>query len=80
MLYRGKVEIQCEIKSWLFLTEVVQSNIYKSRAVGVTTEVGLTTDRDLAETPCLRKRRPLYLRDTGRHVVRATIQQYIYTC
>ena len=26
------------------LTEVVQSNKYKSRAVGVTSEVGLTTD------------------------------------
>ena len=37
------------------LTQVVQSNkYYKSRVVGVTSEVGLTTDRDLAEPLCLR--------------------------
>ena len=36
-------------------TKVVQSNkYYKSRVVGVTSEVGLTTDQDLAELPCLR--------------------------
>ena len=34
---------------------MVQSNkYYKSRTVGVTSEVGLTTDRDLAEVSCLR--------------------------
>ena len=37
------------------LTQMVQSNKYiKSRAVGVTFEVGLTTDRDLAELLWLR--------------------------
>ena len=37
------------------LTEVVQSNkYYKSRAVGITSEVGLTTDQNLAERLCLR--------------------------
>ena len=35
---------------------MVQSNkYYKSRTVGVTSEVDLTTDRDLAEPLCLRK-------------------------
>ena len=35
--------------------EVVQSNkYYKSRAVGVISEVGLTTDPNLAEPTCLR--------------------------
>ena len=35
---------------------MVQSNIYyKSRAVGVTSEVGLTTDGDLAELYVLKK-------------------------
>ena len=53
LLYRGKEEIQSEIKS--YLTEVVQSNkYYKHRVVGVTSEVSLTTDRDLAERSCLR--------------------------
>ena len=34
---------------------MVEANkYYKSRAVGVTSEVGLTTDRDLAEPMCLR--------------------------
>ena len=37
------------------LTEVVQSDkYYKSRAVGVTSEVGLTTDRDLSVPMCLK--------------------------
>ena len=57
------------------LTPVVQSNkYYKSRAIGVTSEVGLTTDRDLAEYPCLWNTTSFYIRDTGSHVVRATIQ------
>ena len=51
---------------------MVQSNkYYKSHAVGVTSEVGLTTDWD-QETQCL-----LFFRDTGSHVVWATIQQYV---
>ena len=34
------------------LTEVVQSNkYYKSRTIDVTSEVGLTTDRDFSVTP-----------------------------
>ena len=37
----------------------VQAN--KSRAEGVTCEVGLTTDRDLAEHPCLRNTTSLLL-------------------
>ena len=38
------------------LTEVVQSNKYhKSCAVGVMSEVGLTTDRDLSVLPVLKK-------------------------
>ena len=37
------------------LTEVVQSDkYYKSRAVGVTSEAGLTTDRDLSVATCSR--------------------------
>ena len=50
---------------------MVQSNKYhKSRAVGVTSEGGLTTDRVLAETPCLRNMMFfLYLHNTGSHVV-----------
>ena len=37
------------------LTEVVQSNkYYKSRVVGVMSEIVLTTDQDLAEPLCLR--------------------------
>ena len=41
--------------------EVVQSNkYYKSRAVSVTSEVGLTTDRDLAEPTCLRNTMSFY--------------------
>ena len=51
-----------------------QSDKYhKSRAVGVTPEVGLTTDRDLSVPTCFRN--TIYLRDTGSHVVRATIQK-----
>ena len=45
---------------------VQSNNYYKSRAVDVTSDVGLITDREL---------RLLYLRDIGSHVVRATIQQ-----
>ena len=50
-----------------------RSTLYKSRAVGVTSEVGLTVIfqyRRGKET-----RRFLYIRDTGSHMVRATIQQ-----
>ena len=44
MLYHGKEEIHGEIINYL-LTEVVQSNkYYKSRAVGVISEVGLITN------------------------------------
>ena len=53
---------------------MVQSNkYYKSRVVGVTSKVGLTTDRD-QET-----QRLLFFQDTGSHVVPATIQQYLKT-
>ena len=42
-------------KRYTVKTEVVQSNkYYKSHAVGVTSKVDLTTDRDLAEHSCLR--------------------------
>ena len=54
LLYCGKEEIHSEVKSNYLSTEVVQSNKYKSRAVGVTSKVGLTTDQDLAEPLCLR--------------------------
>ena len=54
LLYRGKEEIHSETVNCLS-TEVIQSNkYYKSRAVGVTSEVGLTSDQDFAETLCLR--------------------------
>ena len=47
---------------------MVQINkYYKSRAVGVTFEVGLTINRDLAEPSCLRNMRFLYVHDTGSH-------------
>ena len=46
--------------NYLF-TEVIQSNkYYKSRVVGVTSEVGLTTDRDLAEPLVLKKHDVFY--------------------
>ena len=55
LLYRGKEEIHSENRVNYLSNEVVQSNrYYKSCAVGVTSEVGLTTDRDLAEPWCLR--------------------------
>ena len=48
VLYCCKEEIHCEIKSYL-LTVVVQFNkYYKPRAIGVTSEVGLNTERDLS--------------------------------
>ena len=67
LLYRGKEEIHSEIVNYL-LTELVQSNKYKSHAVGVTSRVGLTTDWD-------QETRLLYLRDIGNHIVWTTIQQ-----
>ena len=67
MLYPSKEEIHSEIVNYL-LTEVVQSNeYYKSRAVGVTSKVSLTTDQD-QETGHL-----LFLWNTGSHMVRDTI-------
>ena len=56
---------------------MVQSNkYYKSRAVGVTSEVGLITDRDLAELWRAKETRHLlYFHNTGSHVVWTTIQQ-----
>ena len=69
-LYRVKEEIHCEIEVNYLLTKVVQFNkYYKSRAVGVTSEVGLTTDRDLAEPSCLRNTKsfipPWYRKSRG---------------
>ena len=66
LLYRAKEEIHGEIVNYL-LTEVVQSNKFESCAVGVTSEVGLTTDRN-QEIQCL-----LFLQNIRSHVVRATI-------
>ena len=61
LLYRGKEEIHSETVNYL-LTEVVQSNkYYKSRAVSVTSEVGLTTHRDLAEVSVLKKHDVFYI-------------------
>ena len=54
LLYHGKEEIKSEIVNYLS-TEVIQSNkYYKSSAVGVTSEVGLTTGQDLLVSTCLR--------------------------
>ena len=54
LLYQGKEKIHSEIVNYS-LTEVVQSDkYYKSHAIGVTSEVGLATDRDLSELMCLR--------------------------
>ena len=40
---------------------MVQSNtFYKSRTVGVTSEIGLTTDRDLAQLSVLKKHDVFY--------------------
>ena len=53
-----------------------QSNkYYKSHAVGVTSEVGLTTDRDLSELSL--SLLLLYFRDTGSHVLRASVQHIV---
>ena len=74
MLYHNKKEIHSEIVNYL-LTEVVQSNkYYKSHTVGVMSEVGLITDRDLSVLIVLKKQCLLFLQDTGSHVVRATIR------
>ena len=64
---------------------MVQSDsYYKSRAVGVTSEIGLTTDRRPSRGVSLllfllprdwETWRLLYFRDTGSHVVRAIIQK-----
>ena len=55
------------------LTEVVQSDkYYKSRAEGVTSEVRLTTDQDLAERPVLKKHDVFYTSA----IPEATIQQF----
>ena len=52
VLYHGKEEIHSEIVNYLWI-EVVQSNkYYKSCAVSVTSEVGLTTNRDLSLLTC----------------------------
>ena len=60
MLFRSKKEIHCEIVSYLF-TEVVQSNkYYKFCAVGVTSEVGLTIDRNLSVLTVLKKHDIIY--------------------
>ena len=46
--------------------------------MSVTSEVGLSTNRDLAELSVLKKtQRLLFLRDTGSHVVRTTMQQIV---
>ena len=59
------------------LTEVVQSNkYYKSRAVGVTSEVGLTTSEILQNNRAQETRRLLYLRDTRSHAVHYTISPH----
>ena len=59
LLYHGKEEIHSEIVLIIFLTEVVQSHkYYKSCTVGVTSTVGLTTDRDVSVPMCLRN--PMY--------------------
>ena len=50
---------------------VLSDYYYKSRAMGVTSEVGLTIDRDLS----VPTQRLLHLHSIGSHVVRATIQQ-----
>ena len=68
--------MQSEIELIIYWLKWYSPNkYYKSRAVGVTSEVGLTTDWDLSVLACLRTRHLLYLHDTGIHVVRATIQQ-----
>ena len=56
VLYRGKEQIHSEIELIIFyVTEVVPSDkYYKSHAVGVSSKVGLTTDRDLLIKTCLR--------------------------
>ena len=55
-MYRSKEEIHSEMEFNYLLTEVVQTNKYhKFHAVGVMSEVGLTTDRDLSELSVLRK-------------------------
>ena len=61
------------------MTEVVQSSkYYKSHAVGVTSNAGLTTDRDLAEPSRTLKKYDalLYLCNTGSYMVWAAIQQH----
>ena len=62
LLCRGKEEIHSEINRVNYLlTGVVQFNKYhRSRAVSVTSEVGLTTDRDLAEPLVLKKHDVFY--------------------
>ena len=50
MLYRCKEKIHSENKVNYSLNQVLQYDLYyKSRAVGVTSEVGLTTDRRPSE-------------------------------
>ena len=75
LLYRCTEEIHSETELTILWTEVVQSNkYYKSRAVGVTYEIGLTPDRVLSELTVLKKHD--IFRDTGSHVIRATIQDH----
>ena len=45
--------------------------------MGVTSEVGLTTDQVLSVKTWSRKQRLLYLRDTRSHEIRATIQHIV---
>ena len=60
LLYHCKEEIHSERVNYL-LTAVVQSNKYhKSHTVGVTSEVGLTTDRDLSVLPMPKKHNVFY--------------------
>ena len=72
-LYHCKEVIYSKIELTINWSGTVQK-YYKSRAVGITFEVGLTTDRN-QET-----KRLLFLLYTGSHMVRATIQHiYVYT-
>ena len=92
-MYRGKEKKHSEIKSIFFLTqELLSDKYYKSRAVGVTSEGGLDIDRHPFRaislllflfpysSAVLEKRvfYTLYFRDTGSHVVRATIKHNEY--
>ena len=66
------------------LTEVAQPNkYYKSRSGSVTSEVGLTTDQDLAEPSCLRNMTsfipPQYLKSCGTsHYTTIKKAQYLW--